>query len=77
MISSLYLLLRDFAREKEIAVSTSMFTVLEKNYLKLGLSQLRQSIIRSIAKEANPDIVRLKNEDVKNIDALEAKIGAM
>lgn len=77
MISSLYLLLRDLAREKEIVVSTSMFTVLEKNYLKLGLSQLRQSIIRSIAKEANPDIVRLKNEDVKNIDALEAKIGAM
>ena len=77
MISSLYLLLRDLAREKEIFVSTSMFTVLEKNYLKLGLSQLRQSIIRSIAKEANPDIVRLKNEDVKNIDALEAKIGAM
>ena len=58
-------------------MATSMFTVLEKNYLKLGLSQLRQSIQRSINKEANPEIVRLKNEDIKAIESLEAKVGAM
>ena len=55
----------------------SVFTVLERNYLKLGLAQLRSSIVRSIAKEANPEIVRLKNEDIKAIDALEAKVGVM
>jgi len=58
-------------------MATSMFTVLEKNYLKLGLSQLRQSIQRSINKEANLEIVRLKNEDIKAIESLEAKVGAM
>ncbi|WNK14220.1 MAG: hypothetical protein [Microvirus sp.] len=57
--------------------STSVFTVIERNYLKLSLDMLSQSIIRSIAKEPNPEIVRLKNEDVKSVDALKAKIGAM
>lgn len=77
MISSLYLLFRDVAVKKESVMNTSTFTALEKNYLKLGLWQLRQSIFRAIAKEPNPDVVRLKNMDVKNIEALEAKIGAM
>lgn len=67
-------LLHIFRRD---TMSTSVFTVLEKNYLKLGLAQLRQSIVRSIAKEANPEIVRIKNEDIKAIDSLEAKIGVM
>lgn len=64
-------------RGKEINMSSSVFTVLEKNYLKTGLAQLRSSVQRSIAKEPNPEIVRLKNEDIKAIDSLEAKIGVM
>lgn len=58
-------------------MATSMFTVLERNYLKLGLTQLRSSIQRSISKEPNPEIVRIKNEDIKAIESLEAKVGAM
>lgn len=58
-------------------MANSVFTVLERNYLKLGLAQLRASIQRSVSKEANPEIVRLKNEDIKAIDSLEAKVGAM
>ena len=60
-----------------MASSSSVFTVLERNYLKAGLSQLRSSIQRSIVKEPNPEIVRIKNEDIKAIDSLEAKVGAM
>jgi hypothetical protein len=43
----------------------------------MGLAQLRSSIQRSVAKEPNPEIVRIKNEDIKAIDSLEAKVGAM
>lgn len=57
--------------------TNSVFTVLERNYLKTGLDQLRQSVIRSIAKEPNPEIVRLKNEDIKAIESLVAKVGVM
>lgn len=60
-----------------MATNPSVFTVLERNYLKTGLDALRSSIVRSIAKEPNPEIVRLKNEDIKSIDALVAKVGAM
>lgn len=57
--------------------TASVFTVLERNYLKLSLSMLSKSIIRSIATESNPEIQRLKNEDVRSVEALSAKIGGM
>ena len=58
-------------------MATSVFTVLERNYLKVGLAQLRSSIQRSIAREANPEIQRIKGEDIKAIDSLVVKVGAM
>lgn len=57
--------------------TSSVFTVLERNYLKLALSMLAKSLIRSIASEANPEIQRLKSDDVRAVEALSTKIGGM
>lgn len=55
----------------------AVFSDKEKLYLKIAIQQCRASTIRACNKEANPDIVRLKNEDVKNLDTLLAKIGGL
>lgn len=55
-------------------MSNAVFTLTEKILIKGGLYQLRASIQRSIAKERNVEIIRLKNDDIKVIDQISDKI---
>ncbi|MEO5351178.1 MAG: hypothetical protein H7836_16275 [Magnetococcus sp. YQC-3] len=55
-------------------MGNAVFTLTEKILIKGGLYQLRASIQRSIAKERNVEIIRLKNEDIKVIDQISDKI---
>lgn len=52
-------------------------TVLEYNFIKQGLILMRSSIGRSVAKETNVDIVRLKNVDIASINSLITKLDTM
>lgn len=53
------------------------FDVVDKNYLYYGLDLAKASLNRTIAKETNQRVRDLKQEDVRAIEALVAKIRSL
>ena len=58
-------------------MATSVFDGNEKMFLKVALTSYRSILQRSLNKETNAEIIKIRNEDVRRINSLIDKIGVM
>lgn len=61
----------------EVVMVTSIFDGTEKMFLKVALTSYRSILQRSLNKETNAEVVKIRNEDVRRVNVLIDKIGAM
>lgn len=56
---------------------TSVFDSGEKMFLKVALTSYRSILQRSLNKETNAEIIKIRNEDIRRVNGLIDKIGVM
>ena len=61
----------------EFMMVTSVFDSGEKMFLKVALTSYRSILQRSLNKETNAEIIKIRNEDIRRVNGLIDKIGVM
>ena len=56
---------------------SSLFDVRDKIFLKVALTSYRSILQRSLNKETNAEVIKIRNDDIRSVNNLIDKIGVM
>lgn len=56
---------------------TSVFDSNEKMFLKVALTSYRSILQRSLNKETNAEVIKIRNDDIRRVNGLIDKVGVM
>jgi len=56
---------------------SSLFDSRDKIFLKVALTSYRSILQRSLNKETNAEVIKIRNDDIRSVNGLIDKIGVM